>query len=95
MVTSKTDKTGQNTEIKSSVSFSLHNTDTGSVEVQIANLTERINQLSSHFKTNPKDFSSRRGLLNMISRRKKFLTYLKSNKKDSYLKILAGLNLRK
>ncbi|MGE5197228.1 MAG: 30S ribosomal protein S15 [Deltaproteobacteria bacterium] len=57
--------------------FKVHSKDTGSAEVQIALLTERINALSSHFKAHKKDHSSRRGLLSLVGRRRRFLYYLK------------------
>jgi small subunit ribosomal protein S15 len=69
--------------------------DTGSSEVQIALLTARINGLSEHFKANTKDFHSRRGLLKMVSRRRKLLDYLKRTNGDSYRQIISKLGLRK
>ncbi len=69
--------------------------DTGSVEVQVALLTERINILSEHLKLHRKDHSSRRGLLRLVSRRKKLLEYLKRNDFESYQKVIEKLNLRK
>jgi small subunit ribosomal protein S15 len=68
--------------------------DTGSPEVQIAILTERIKNLTDHMKGHKKDFHSRRGLLMMVSRRKKLLTYLKKNQAKRYESILEKLNLR-
>lgn len=68
--------------------------DTGSPEVQIAILTERIKNLTEHMKDHKKDFHSRRGLLMMVSRRKKLLTYLKKNQAKRYDSILEKLNLR-
>ena len=75
--------------------FAQHAKDTGSVEVQVAALTERINGLSEHFKQNMKDFSSRRGLLNMINRRRRFLSYLKAKRPAVYTKLIEDLGLRK
>ena len=75
--------------------FSQHEKDTGSSEVQIAILTERINNLANHFEDHKKDFHSRRGLLKMISRRKKLLAYLKRTKVEVYQKMLKELNLRR
>ena len=75
--------------------FRLHETDTGSPQVQIALLTDRINQLSAHFQAHKKDFTSRHGLLKMVSRRRRLLEYLKGYDEDSYRKILDALNLRK
>ena len=69
--------------------------DTGSPEVQVALLTARINDLTGHFKANVKDHHSRRGLLRMVSRRRKLLDYLKSKNVDSYRELIARLGLRK
>ncbi|OQX82947.1 MAG: 30S ribosomal protein S15 [Candidatus Latescibacteria bacterium 4484_7] len=75
--------------------YRLHENDSGSPEVQIALLTERINQLTKHFQVHKKDFSSRRGLLKLVGRRRKLLDYLKKNKIDKYRAIIKELNLRK
>ena len=69
--------------------------DTGSSEVQIALLTFRINDLTPHFKANPKDHHSRRGLLKMVSRRRKLLDYLKARDLTAYKALIEALNLRK
>jgi len=69
--------------------------DTGSPEVQIALLTARINGLNDHFKSNVKDHHSRRGLLRMVSRRRKLLDYLKTRNTDSYRVLIEKLGLRK
>ena len=69
--------------------------DTGSPEVQIALLTARINGLGDHFKANVKDHHSRRGLLRMVSRRRKLLDYLKTRNADSYRGLIEKLGLRK
>jgi small subunit ribosomal protein S15 len=69
--------------------------DTGSSEVQVALLTARINDLTSHFKANTKDHHSRRGLLKMVSRRRRLLDYLKRTNNDSYRALIARLGLRK
>jgi len=69
--------------------------DTGSPEVQVALLTERINGLTEHFKTHVKDFHSRRGLLKMVSQRRKLLDYLKRKDADKYRGLIERLNLRK
>jgi len=69
--------------------------DTGSPEVQIALLTARINGLAGHFKDHVKDHHSRRGLLRMVSRRRKLLDYLKSRNSDSYRTLIEKLGLRK
>ncbi|TCJ18195.1 30S ribosomal protein S15 [Parasulfuritortus cantonensis] len=69
--------------------------DTGSPEVQVALLTARINDLTGHFKANTKDHHSRRGLLKMVSRRRRLLDYLKSRNLDSYRQLIDRLGLRK
>ena len=69
--------------------------DTGSPEVQIALLTERINGLTEHFKTHTKDFHSRRGLLKLVSQRRKLLDYLKGKNADKYRGLIERLGLRK
>jgi small subunit ribosomal protein S15 len=69
--------------------------DTGSVEVQVAMLTERINGLSSHFESHVKDHHSRYGLIKMVGQRKKLLNYLQKNSPDRYKKLIARLDLRK
>ena len=75
--------------------YQLHQNDSGSPEVQIALLTERINQLTKHFQVHKKDFSSRRGLLKLVGRRRKLLDYLKKHRIDKYRMIIKELNLRK
>ena len=75
--------------------YALHEGDTGSPEVQIALLTERINHLNEHLKINKKDFHSRRGLLKMVGQRRGLLNYLKEKDIERYRAILASLNLRK
>lgn len=69
--------------------------DTGSPEVQVALLTARINDLTAHFKTHAKDHHSRRGLLKMVSRRRRLLDYLKSRNTDAYRSLIERLGLRK
>jgi len=69
--------------------------DTGSPEVQVALLTARINELTEHFKAHVKDHHSRRGLLKMVSRRRKLLDYLKGRNPDSYKGLIDRLGLRK
>ena len=69
--------------------------DTGSPEVQIALLTARITDLTEHFKTHVKDHHSRRGLLRMVSRRRKLLDYLKKNRAEQYKQLIDRLGLRK
>jgi small subunit ribosomal protein S15 len=73
----------------------LHETDSGSPEVQIALLTERINYLTDHFKVHKKDHHSRRGLLKLVGRRRRLLDYLKANKLDRYRAIIKELGLRR
>ena len=73
----------------------IHEKDTGSADVQVALLTHRINHLTEHLKANLKDHSSRRGLLQMVARRRKMLDYLKKTAMDRYKSVLEKLNLRK
>ncbi len=75
--------------------FQQHQSDTGSPTVQIALLTDRINSLSEHFKAHKKDVHSRQGLLQMVSRRRRLLDYLKRCDEASYRKVLGALKLRK
>ena len=75
--------------------FRTHEGDTGSPEVQVALLTERITYLTEHFRTHAKDHHSRRGLLKMVSQRRSLLDYLKRKDLDRYRKIVTALNLRK
>ena len=70
-------------------------TNTGSIESQIAMLTERINHISNHLKTNRKDFSTNRGLMMMVGRRKRLLQYLSNTNLESYRSLLEKLGLRK
>ena len=71
-----------------------HKSDTGSPEVQIALLTDRIVQLTQHFKTHQKDHSSRRGLLSLVAKRRRLLTYLKINGPERYKSVLTKLSIR-
>lgn len=75
--------------------FQTHAKDTGSSEVQIAILTQKINRLSEHLEEHPKDNHSRRGLLKMVKDRRSHLQYLKLNKPEAYEKVLGDLALRK
>jgi small subunit ribosomal protein S15 len=75
--------------------FAKEKGDTGSPQVQVAILTERINNLTGHFKDHKKDVHSRRGLLKMVNRRRRLLDYLKVKEEESYLKIIKNLGLRK
>lgn len=72
-----------------------HEGDTGSPEVQIALLTVRINELTEHFKSHPKDFAGRRGLLKLVGRRRNLLNYLRTNDVERYRSIVQALGLRK
>jgi small subunit ribosomal protein S15 len=74
--------------------YRYHDMDTGSPEVQISLLTERINELTEHLKANKKDFSSRRGLLKLVGKRRKLLDYLRETDIKSYRQIVEELNLR-
>ena len=89
MVLAKDDKK------KTITKYQHHTTDTGSPEVQIALLTERINDLTGHLNENKKDFHSKQGLLKMVGRRRRLLKYLKDNDITKYRKILESLHLRK
>ena len=73
----------------------LHEKDTGSPEVQIALLSQRITYLTEHFQTHKKDHHSRRGLLKLVSQRRRLLNYLKNSDVQRYLGIVASLNLRR
>ena len=75
--------------------FRIHEKDTGSCEVQIALLTARITHLTEHLRDHRKDFHSRRGLLQMTSKRRKLLNYLKKHNLEKYAELLQKLNLRK
>ena len=75
--------------------FHLHETDTGSPEVQIALLTKRINQLTGHFKVHKKDYHSRTGLLKLVGQRRKLLNYLKKKDVQRYRALIEKLGLRK
>ncbi len=84
-------------EVKASViqSYKLHDTDTGSPEVQVALLSQRIEHLMDHFKIHKKDFHSRRGLLKMVGQRRRLLDYLKTANIERYRKVVSSLGLRK
>ena len=75
--------------------FRLHDKDTGSPEVQIALLSQRIGYLTEHFKVHKKDHHSRRGLLQMVSQRRRLLNYLKTSDIERYRKVVSSLKLRK
>jgi small subunit ribosomal protein S15 len=75
--------------------FRTHETDTGSPEVQVALLSERITMLTEHFKTHKKDHHSRRGLLKLVGQRRRLLDYLKTKDVARYRKLIEGLGIRK
>ena len=75
--------------------FRTHESDTGSPEVQIAILSERIGELTEHFKTHVKDHASRRGLLMLVSKRRRLLDYLKTHDTDRYREVIGKLGIRK
>jgi small subunit ribosomal protein S15 len=86
------DKTQKQTIIND---YRLHDSDTGSPEVQIALLSTRINYLTEHFKTHKNDHHSRRGLLKLVSQRRKLLDYLKTSSRERYDKVIERLGIRK
>ena len=87
----------QTTEKKKEIieKFKTHSTDTGSCEVQIALLTERIGYLTEHFKIHKKDHHSRRGLLKLVGQRRSLLNYLKNKNIDRYRTLIKSLGIRK
>ena len=82
-------------KIRTVAAYRAHETDTGTPEVQVAILTERINGLSEHFKTHKKDHHSRRGLLKLVSQRRRMLDYLRKNGPDRYQALIKSLGLRR
>ncbi|KPQ39504.1 MAG: 30S ribosomal protein S15 [Phormidium sp.] len=74
--------------------YQTHDTDTGSAEVQVAMLTERINRLSMHLRRNKKDYSSQRGLMKMISQRKSLLGYIRKRSEEEYRNLITRLGIR-
>ncbi len=76
-------------------SYRVHETDTGSPEVQIALLSERITYLNDHFKTHEKDHGSRRGLLKLVGQRRRHLEYLKRTRPERYREVIGRLGIRK
>jgi len=84
-------------EVKSQVitKYRLHKTDTGSPEVQVALLSQRIAQLTEHFKTHQKDHSSRRGLLQLVAQRRRLLKYLKASSPERYKALILSLGIRR
>ncbi|MEO8903671.1 MAG: 30S ribosomal protein S15 [Polyangiaceae bacterium] len=87
----------QDADVKKDVisKFRLHESDTGSSEVQVALLSQRIEYLTEHFKTHKKDHHSRRGLLKLVGQRRRLLDYLKRSSMDRYRTVVSSLNLRK
>jgi len=75
--------------------FQVHKTDTGSPEVQVAILSRRISELTEHFKTHKKDHHSRRGLLQMVARRRHLLDYLRSRSPERYKTLITSLGIRR
>ncbi len=84
-------------QVKSAIiaDFRKNDKDTGSVEVQIALLTDRIKTLTAHFKTHAKDFGSKRGLLVMVGKRRRYLSYLERSDEAKYRQLIQRLGLRK
>ena len=87
----------QDADVKKDVisKYRLHESDTGSSEVQVALLSQRIEYLTEHFKTHKKDHHSRRGLLKLVGQRRRLLDYLKRSNVDRYKTVVSSLNLRK
>ncbi|HYO14802.1 MAG TPA: 30S ribosomal protein S15 [Thermoanaerobaculia bacterium] len=87
----------QTSEVKQKViqEYRVHETDTGSPEVQVALLTQRISELTEHFKTHSKDHHSRRGLLKLVGRRRRLLDYLKGQDLERYRATIERLGIRK
>lgn len=87
----------QSPEVRSRLieEYRTHDKDTGSPEVQVALLTERINELTEHFKVHDKDHHGRRGLLKLVGQRRRLLTYLKNKDVDRYRQLIERLGLRK
>ena len=75
--------------------FRMHETDTGSTDVQVALLTQRINELTGHFKTHTKDHHSRRGLLKLVGQRRRLLDYMKGRDAERYRQVIERLGIRK
>ena len=85
----------KNQTIKIIKDFGSNETDSGSADVQVAILTERIKNLTEHLKTHKKDFGSRRGLLSMVGQRRNLLKYIKNKNEDRYLNLIKKLGLRR
>jgi len=93
----KVRKMPQDADVKKDVisKYRLHDSDTGSSEVQVALLSQRIEYLTEHFKTHKKDHHSRRGLLKLVGQRRRLLDYLKRSNIERYRTVVSSLNLRK
>ena len=74
--------------------FARHDNDTGSPDVQVESLSKHIKELTEHLKIHKKDFSSRRGLINMVGQRRRLLRYLRKNREETYLKLIKDLKLK-
>jgi small subunit ribosomal protein S15 len=74
--------------------YQVHETDTGSADLQVAVLTERINRLSNHLKSNKKDYASQRGLMKLIGQRKRLLGYINQTDQDRYKALISRLSIR-
>lgn len=87
----------QTKEVKDQIirDYRVHESDTGSTDVQVALLTQRINELTEHFKTHTKDHHGRRGLLKLVGRRRRLLDYLKSRDAERYRRLIERLGIRK
>ena len=95
MATTKKRKEGSQGQEKGLESFRTHKTDTGSADVQVAALTHRINELSTHFDQHKKDHHSRRGLIHMVNQRRRLLDYVKRTDAARYQALVQKLGLRK
>lgn len=84
-----------NEYVKIKAKFAKSEADTGSIEIQVVDLTEKINNLVVHLGTNKKDLSSKRGLLKLVHKRKKFLDYVKKENDSTYKELISELGLRK
>jgi len=84
-------------EMKSELisNYKLHDSDTGSVEVQVALITDRVNHLNEHFKMFPKDYASKTGLMKLVGQRRRLLTYLKRQDLGRYTRLIEQLGLRR
>lgn len=95
MTTTTEELTRSETRSKIIETHRVHETDTGSPQVQIALLTKRINEINAHMKQNKKDFHTQRGLLKLVGQRNRLLRYIKRTNETEYKKLIAALGLRK